>query len=196
MRYVSQKRVDDAVSALNRGEILAVPTENFYGLTAKLDNTDAIRKLLDIKNRQIDSAKILTLLLADVDDIKKYAVVSRETINMARHYFPGELTLILPKRRAFKHPYFNHFDTVGIRIPNHPYLLKLLQTSGPLLTIGAHAHETKPCYEGKDVAKVFPKIENIVDGETDKGIPPTVIVWTDDEPVPVRQGGLLIVRYA
>ena len=143
MRYVSQKRIEDAKKALNRGDVLAVPTENFYGLTVKLDNTAAIRKLLDIKNRQIDSAKILTLLVADVDDIKKYASIDRKTLNMARHYFPGELTLILPKHRTLKHPYFDHFETVGVRIPEHKYLLELIRTTGPLLAIGAMCSLTR-----------------------------------------------------
>lgn len=196
MRYVSQKRIEDAKKALNRGDVLAVPTENFYGLTVKLDNTAAIRKLLDIKNRQIDSAKILTLLVADVDDIKKYASIDRKTLNMARHYFPGELTLILPKHRTLKHPYFDHFETVGVRIPEHKYLLELIRTTGPLLAIGATPHGEAPCRSGKHVAEVFPKVDSIVEGESDGNIPPTVIDWTESEPMPIRQGGLLIVRYA
>lgn len=196
MKYVSKGHVEDAKKALNRGDILAVPTETVYGLAVKLDNTAAIRKLLDLKNRQIDSGKVLTIMVADVDDIKKYALVNRKTMNLARHYFPGELTLILPKRRAFKHPYFDHFDTVGIRIPDHKYLLELLRTAGPLLVTSANPRGEAPCRDSKEVAKRLPNVDTIVEGESGGNLPSTIIDWTEDEPVPIRQGGLLIVRYS
>ena len=196
MKYVSKGHVEDAKKALNKGDILAVPTETVYGLAVKLDNTAAIRKLLDLKNRQIDSGKVLTIMVADVDDIKKYALVNRQTMNLARHYFPGELTLILPKRRAFKHPYFDHFDTVGIRIPDHKYLLELLRTAGPLLVTSANPRGEAPCRDSKEVAKRLPNVDTIVEGESGGNLPSTIIDWTEEEPIPIRQGGLLIVRYS
>ena len=196
MKYVSQGYLEDAKQSLNRGDILAVPTETVYGLAVKADNTAAIRKLLELKNRQIGSGKILTIMLADVDDIKNYAVVNRKTMNLARHYFPGELTLILPKRRAFKHPYFDHFDTIGIRIPDHKYLLDLIRATGPLLVTSANPRGEAPCRSSKEVAERMPKVDTIVEGVSGGNIPSTVIDWTEEEPVPVRQGGLLIVRYA
>ncbi|MBO4855328.1 threonylcarbamoyl-AMP synthase [Candidatus Saccharibacteria bacterium] len=196
MKYVSQGYLEDAKKALNRGDILAVPTETVYGLAVKLDNTAAIRKLLELKNRQIGSGKILTIMIADVDEIKNYAVVNRKTMNLARHYFPGELTLILPKRRAFKHPYFDHFNTVGIRIPDHKYLLDLIRTTGPLLVTSANPRGEAPCRSSKEVAERLPKVDAIVEGVSGGNIPSTIIDWTEEEPVPVRQGGLLIVRYA
>ncbi len=196
MKYVSQEYIEDAKNTLNKGGILGVPTETVYGLAVKLDNTAAIRKLLDLKNRQIGSGKVLTMMLADVEDIKKYAIVNRKTMNLARHYFPGELTLILPKRRAFSHPYFDHFDSVGFRIPDHPYLLELLRQTGPLLVTSANPRGEAPCRSSKEVAERLPKIDAVVEGVSGGNIPSTVIDWTEDEPIPVRQGGLLIVRYA
>lgn len=195
MRYVSQEYFEDAVRAFNRGDVVAVPTETTYSLAVKLDNTSAIRKLLELSQRQLAGNKILTLLLADVDDIKKYAVVNRKTMNMARHYFPGELTLILPKRSAFKHPYFDHFETVGIHIPEHKYLLELVRKSGPLLTTGIVLKDKTTCHSSKDVADRLSSVDAIIEGVAGGSIPSTVIDWTENDPVPVRQGGLLIVRY-
>ena len=196
MKYVSQGYLEDAKRALNRGDILAVPTETVYGLAVKSDNTAAIRKLLELKNRQVGSGKVLTMMLADVDDIKKYALVNHKTLNLARHYFPGELTLILPKRRAFKHPYFDHFDTIGIRIPDHKYLLDLIRTTGPLLVTSANPRGEAPCRTSKEVAERLPQIDAIVEGVSGGNLPSTIIDWTEEEPIPVRQGGLLIVRYS
>lgn len=196
MRYVSQEYFDDAENAFNRGDIVAVPTETVYNLAVKLDNIAAIRKLLELSQRQLAGNKILTVLLADVDDIKKYAFMTRKTINMARHYFPGELTLILPKRKGFKHPYFDHFETVGVHIPDYDYLLDLVKKTGPLLTTSAMLSNKRVCRSSKDVAEYLPTIDTIVEGVAGGNIPATVIDWSEDEPVPIRQGGLLIVRYA
>lgn len=196
MKYISGERLDDAKQALNRGDILAVPTETVYDLAVKSDNTAAIRKLLELKKRQLAGNNSLTIMLANVDDIKNYAVVSHKTINLARHYFPGELTLILPKRRAFKHPYFDHFDEVSIRIPDHKFLLDLIRATGPLLVTNAGLIGRAPCRSSEDVSAQFPTIDAIVEGVSGGNLPSTVIDWTKEEPVPVRQGGLLIVRYA
>ena len=196
MKYISRERLDDAKQALNRGDILAVPTETVYDLAVKSDNTAAIRKLLELKKRQLAGNNNLTIMLANVDDIKNYAVVSHKTINLARHYFPGELTLILPKRRAFKHPYFDHFDEVSIRIPDHKLLLDLIRATGPLLVTNAGLIGKAPCRSSEDVSAQFPTIDAIVEGVSGGNLPSTIIDWTKEEPVPVRQGGLLIVRYA
>lgn len=196
MRYVSQNYLEDAKKALDRGDILAVPTETVYGLAVKLDNIAAIRKLLDFKNRQIGSGKVLTMMVDNVDDIKTYALVNRKTLNLARHYFPGELTLILPKRPNFKHPYFDHFEKIGIRIPNHKYLLDLIHTSGPLLVTSANSRGEAPCCTSKEVTSRLPKIDTVIEGKSGGNLPSTIIDWTGDKPVSVRQGGLLIVRYS
>ena len=196
MRYVSQNYLEDAKKALDRGDILAVPTETVYSLAVKLDNIAAIRKLLEFKNRQVGSDKVLTIMLANVDDIKKYAFTSRKTMNLARHYFPGELTLVLPKLRSFRHPYFDHFKKVSIRIPDHKYLLDLIHTSGPLLVTSANPRGEAPCRTSKEISSRLPKIDTVVEGESGGNLPSTVIDWTEKEPVSIRQGGLLIVRYS
>ena len=196
MKRVSQTNYRDAKNTLNRGGILAVPTETVYGLAVKLDNTAAIKKLLSLKDRQIGSGKVLTLMVADVDQMKQYAEMTRRTTNLARHYFPGELTLILPKRKAFKHPYFDHFETIGIRIPNHPYMLKLLKEVGPLLVTSANLRGEAPCYDSSDVEARLPDVDLLVEGKSGGNLPSTIIDWTTEEPVSIRQGGLLIVRYA
>jgi len=196
MKYVSEGRIEDAKKALDRGDILAVPTEAAYGLAVRLDNIAAIRKLLKLKNHKINSGKALTIMVASVDDIKKYALVNRKTMNFARHYFPGELTLILPKHRNFRHQYFDHFETVGIRIPDHEYLLKLLRMAGPLLVTSANQRDEAPCRNSKEVAERLSAVDTIIEGESGGNLPSTVIDWTKDNPVPMRQGGLLIVRYS
>lgn len=196
MKCVSQNNLRDAKNTLNRGGILAVPTETVYGLAVKYDNTAAIKKLLTMKNRAIGSGKVLTMMVADVDEMNKYVLMNRKTTNLARHYFPGELTLLLPKRRAFQHPYFDNFEKVGIRIPAHPYMLKLLRETGPLLVTSANPRGEAPCNSSEEIKERLPEVDLVVEGVSGGNLPSTIIDWTAEKPVSLRQGGLLIVRYA
>ena len=196
MRFVSDNDINAAKEALDKGAILGVPTETVYGLAVKADNTEAIKKLLNLKERPVGSGKVLTMMVADVDEMFKYAKMNRRVTNFARHYFPGELTMILPKSEAFEHPYFDKVQTIGIRIPQHRYMLDLLRETGPLLVTSANPRGEKPCYDSKELAKRMPSIDMIVNGKAGGSIPSTIIDFTSDDPYPVRQGGLLIVRYA
>ena len=184
-----------ALEVLERGEILAVPTETVYGLAVKADDEKAIEKLLNLKDRQVGSGKVLTMMVADVDQIDSYAFINKAQRHLARHYFPGELTLILPKLRSFKHSYFNNFKTIGIRIPEHKYMLKLLKATGPLLVTSANPRGEAPCRNAKEVAKRMPELTAVVKGTAGGNLPSTIIDLTEDEPQVVRQGGLLIVHY-
>ena len=195
MRSVSQQNLNRAHDILNKGGILAVPTETVYGLAVKADNTAAIKKLLKLKDRAVGSGKILTLMVPQVADIRKYANLTTMTHNLSIRYFPGELTMILPKRKSFIHPYFNNFDKIGIRIPEHKYMLSLLQETGPLLVTSANLRGEAPCQTSEEVIERLPSIDGVVNGKAGGNLPSTVIDFTYDEPRPVRQGGLLIVRY-
>ena len=196
MRHVSQEDKQSAIKTLRKGGILGVPTETVYGLAVMADNTDAIKKLLNIKNRHIDSGKVLTMMVADVDDMKKFVEMDRMTTNLARRYFPGELTLILNQRKDWRHPYFDNFHTVGIRIPDHEYMLDLLRETGPLLVTSANPRGEAPCRTSRELNKRMPSVDMIVKGECGGGLPSTVIDMTTETPRSLRQGGLLIVHYA
>ena len=196
MRYVSQEDKQTAIKALRNGGILGVPTETVYGLAVMADNTNAIKKLLKIKNRSIDSGKILTMMVADVDEMKNYVKMDRKITNLARRYFPGELTLVLNQRDDWRHPYFDNFHTVGIRIPDHQYMLDLLRETGPLLVTTASPRDESPCRSSRELNKRMPDVDLIVKGECGSGLPSTVIDMTTENPHSLRQGGLLIVHYA
>ena len=196
MRYVSQEDKQTAIKTLRKGGILGVPTETVYGLAVMANDTEAIKKLLNIKNRHIDSGKVLTMMVADVDDMKKYVKMNRMITNLCRRYFPGELTLILNQRDDWRHPYFDNFHTVGIRIPNHEYMLDLLRETGPLLVTSANPRGEAPCRTSRELNKRMPDVDLIVKGECGGGLPSTVIDMTTEQPRSLRQGGLLIVHYA
>ena len=128
--------------------------------------------------------------------MKKYVSMNRRNTNLARHYFPGELTMVLSKKDDWSHPYFDNFGTVGIRIPNHRFMLNLLQKTGPLLVTSANPRGEAPCRTSKELGKRMPSVDMIVEGKCENGLPSTVLDLTGDKPRALRQGGLLIVHYA
>ena len=195
MRSVSQQNLNRAQDILNKGGILGVPTETVYGLAVKADNVAAIKKLLKLKNRAVGSGKVLTMMVSNVDEMRKYANMSFLATNLAYRYFPGELTMILPKRKGFMHPYFNNFDTIGIRIPEHDYMLNLLRETGPLLVTSANPRGEAPCYNSDELIERLPSVDGVVNGVAGGNLPSTILDMTGAEPRPIRQRGLLIVRY-
>ena len=196
MKYVSETDRKSVARALREGLIVGVPTETVYGLAVMANNTEAIKKLLRLKNREIDSGKVLTMMVADVDDMAKYVEMDRRSTRLARHYFPGELTMVLLKNEDWSHPYYDNFGTVGIRIPNHRFMLDLLRETGPLLVTSANPRGERPCRSSQELGKRMPDVNMIVEGECENGLPSTVLDLTGKEPRALRQGGLLIVHYA
>ncbi len=195
MELISQTNKSGAAKILKKGGILAVPTETVYGLAVSLNNEAAILKLLTLKDRAVDSGKVLTIMVPSVKSIKDYAEINHRQMRLARHYFPGELTLILRKNADFQHVYFNNFDTVGIRIPANDYMLKLMEETGPLLVTSANPRGEQPCMHSSEVETRIKSIDGIVRGKAGGSLPSTIIDWSADEPRQIRAGGLLIVHF-
>jgi tRNA A37 threonylcarbamoyladenosine synthetase subunit TsaC/SUA5/YrdC len=105
------------------------------------------------------------------------------------------LTLMLKKNPDFRHIYFDHFDTVGIRIPAHDYMLVLLRDTGPLLVTSANPRGETPCIHSREVSKRIKNVDGIVRGRAGGSMPSTIVDWSNETPRQIRMGGLLIVHY-
>ena len=185
----------EAIKTVENDGIVAVPTETIYGLAVRLDRPVAIQKLLHLKDREPGSGKVLSLMLPNVGQMGNYVELTQKSYNLALRYFPGELTMILPKRNDFKHSYFDNFTSVGIRIPNHEYMLELLDNAGALLVTSANLRGRTPCADSEAVRHTLPTVDAVVRGRAGGNLPSTVLDMTVDDPLVLRQGGLLIVHY-
>jgi L-threonylcarbamoyladenylate synthase len=196
VNVILQDDIRAVVKALDKGAVVGVPTETVYGLAVRADDTAAIRKLLRIKDRHEDSGKVLSLMLPEVDHITRYAEMEERVRNLALRHFPGELTVVLPKKADFDHAYFDNFETIGVRVPAHEYMLGLLGEVGALLVTSANPRGEAPCVNSEELVERMPEIDAVVEGRSGGNLPSTVIDLTvPDEPVVLRQGGLLLVRY-
>lgn len=161
---------------MNLQAVTTVPTETVEGYAVALSSEAGIRDLMRIKERGFDSGKVFTLVPESLEAISKYVLVSDLAARLIKEYFPGELTLILPKNPSFKHFYYDHFDTIGIRIPDHPLFPELLKENGAIILTSANPKGGTP-------------------KSTTGHLPSTIVDLTGPEPRILRQGNLKIDIY-
>ena len=159
---------------MNLQVVTTVPTETVEGYAVALSSESGIRDLMRIKDRGFDSGKVFTLVPESKDAILKYVIVSKTAKNLIDQYFPGELTLILPKNPTFHHFYYDHFDTIGIRIPNHKLFKAIASAVGPVLLTSANPRGGTP---------------RSLTGH----LPSTIVDLTGDTPKILRQGNLKVL---
>lgn len=155
-------------------EVATVPTETVEGYAVLLNDKIAIDKLMKLKNRGFESGKVFTLVPKDKSDIKKYVIVPEGAKELIKKYVPGEITLILPKNPDFKNYYFDHFDSIGIRIPDHEFYAEILRATGPMLLTSANPRGGTP---------------KSITGH----LPSTIVDFTGDSPKIIRQGNLKVL---
>ena len=194
MIQTTAEHTSEIIKGLNSGQVVALPTETVYGLAIALNSATALEKLIYLKRRDLNSGKVFTLVPESKGDIQKYAILNKLAREYIAKYVPGEITLILNKNPEFSHPYFDHFTTVGIRIPASPLFSTILPETGPLLLTSANPRGDQPAISSDEVAKTLPKVDLIVKGRTIEGkLPSTVVDLTGKTPVIVRQGDLNVL---
>ena len=189
-----QRLLKQAVALLQRGEVLAVPTDSSYALVCHLDDKDAVDRLRRI--RQVDDKHHLTLLCRDLSELANYAKVDNKQYRLLKAATPGPYTFILEATkevpRRVSHP---QRKTIGLRVPDHQVLGELLALHGaPLLaTTLIPPDETEPMNDAQAIRDRFEKlIGGVVDAGACASEPTTVVDLTPmgdgDEPVVIREG--------
>ena len=183
-----------AAALLQKGSVLAVPTDSSYALVCQIDDKNAVDRLRRI--RQVDEKHHLTLLCRDLSELANYARVDNRQFRLLKLATPGAYTFILEASkevpRRLSHP---SRKTIGLRVPEHKSLQLLLELhGGPLLaTTLIPAGETEPLNDAQDIRARY---EKLLDGVVDAGAcplaPTSVIDLTPmdkgDDPVVLRQG--------
>jgi tRNA threonylcarbamoyl adenosine modification protein (Sua5/YciO/YrdC/YwlC family) len=183
-----------AVALLERGGVLAVPTDSSYALACHLDDKTAADRLRQI--RGVDEKHHLTLLCRDLSELANYARVDNKQYRLLKSATPGPYTFILEATREVprrvSHP---QRKTIGLRVPDHQALQALLALHGaPLLATTLMApHETESINDAQEIRDRFEhQIAGVVDAGACPSQPTTVIdltpMGTGGEAVVVREG--------
>ncbi|MBT9506146.1 L-threonylcarbamoyladenylate synthase [Rhodoferax sp.] len=179
-----------AVSLLEKGEILAVPTDSSYALVCHIDDKAAADKLRRI--RGVDDKHHLTLLCRDLSELANYARVDNQQFRLLKSATPGPYTFILEASkevpRRLSHP---SRKTIGLRVPEHKALQALLALhEGPLLATTLIAPgETQPLNDAQEILERYKnQIAAVIDAGACALEPTTVVDLSGGEPEVIRQG--------
>lgn len=180
-------KVEDVADALHSGRVAIVPTDTVYGLAAHPHLKGAVDAIFELKGRP--EHKALPILGASVESLRDLAVFDRRAEILARNYWPGPLTLVLPRRGSFISDLGGDDDgTVAIRIPARRLTIELLRLVGPLAVTSANRSGESPCRSVEDALDVFPGLPALNDGEA-AGEPSSVLSLIA-EPDVLREGSI------
>ena len=181
-------QIQQALTVLHSGGILAFPTDTVYGLGALAFDNAAIESIYTAKDRPIEKA--IPILIGGLSDLDQVAVdIPNMALRFAARFWPGPLTCIVPKKQTLP-PAVSATSTVAVRIPNHPNALALLRAAGPMAVTSANiSGQPSPSTANEVYAQLKNRIPLILDGGiTPGGVPSTLVDCTGNEPVILREG--------
>lgn len=186
----NERELQKIVAVLHDGGTVIYPTDTIYGIGCDALNVRAVEKICDLKG--IDPQKSnLSIICNDLSNISEYARVKTPAFKMMRKNLPGPFTFILPTTSSLPKIYKNK-KTVGIRVPDNSIIRRLVEMLGnPILSTTVKDENDEIEYT-TDPELIYEKWGEFADIVIDGGIggiePSTVIDYSEDEPIIVRQG--------
>lgn len=191
---VTHEDFDLLVEALNRNEVIAFPTETVYGLGIVYDSNEAMANLKWAKKRP--ETKPFTLMVANPEEIKEFAQTSERDWKIIHALMPGPITLIFKRLESVDASITNGYDTIGIRCPNDPFVLELIQRVGkPLLVPSANISGEPAATSSDEVLEhMSGRVAMVVKGQCGSSTPSTIVNLVGDEIKIIRQGEITLEK--
>ncbi|MBI4910683.1 MAG: threonylcarbamoyl-AMP synthase [Acidobacteria bacterium] len=189
----SEEELDRAAAILRSGHLVAIPTETVYGLAANALDREAVRRIFKWKGRPLSSP-----LIVHVASLEMARSLAREWPPeagiLAGAFWPGPLTLVLPKQPIVPDEVTAGLDTVGIRMPSHPVALELIRRTGlPLAAPSANQFTQLSPTTAAHVRQAFGDSVVVVDGGAcEVGIESTVVALRNGEVTVLRPGMIAV----
>lgn len=179
----------EAVQALDRGDVIVMPTDTVYGLAARPDIAGAVEAIFAIKRRADDQP--LPVLGADLTALGGVVRFDERARALGRRFWPGPLTLVLPRADSFPFDLGDDCsDTVAVRIPALEPALELLTATGPLAVTSANRSGAPPATTAEEArAALGDEVDVFIDAGRVGGAPSTVLDLVGGERI-LRQGAL------
>lgn len=184
-----QKRhIRRAAEILRSGGIIAYPTDTVYGIGCDLNDRKAIRRLIEIKDRP--KRKPFSVICPDFKDVAKFAVVSNYAYKTMRRFLPGPYTFIVQASKEIPKLMVSKQRTVGIRMPDNPIVLELVQEfGGPLCTTSVALEKDETVQDPEVIhTRLKDQVALVLDGGAAVSEHSTVVDLTVDPPAVLRPG--------
>jgi tRNA threonylcarbamoyl adenosine modification protein (Sua5/YciO/YrdC/YwlC family) len=182
------RQIDKVVKILSQGGIIAYPTDTCYGLGCDIMNKKAIEKVYQIK--QLDKKQPFSFICSDLTNISKYAKVTNYAYKTMKRLLPGPYTFILDGSKLVPKIMLTKRKTAGIRVPNHPICLQIIQNLGnPIISTSITLPDRVMLNEPFLIQeRLGNRIDAVIDGGPVPGEPSSIISLINDEPEVLREG--------
>lgn len=180
--------ISHAYEILQRGGLVAFPTDTVYGVGALAFDGKAVESIYAAKDRPVEKA--IPILIGDRDDLGKVGIdIPKVAHQLAARFWPGPLTILVPKRADLPAA-VSATSTVGVRVPDHEVARALLRLAGPMAVTSANISGKQSPVTAREVYEQLKgRIPLIIDGgETPGGIPSTLVDCTVPELKILREG--------
>lgn len=186
---INERIVAQAVDILKNGGLIIYPTDTVYGLGCDITQKSAIERIYRVKG--MAKQKPLSFVCSDIKDISKYAKISTANYRDLRRYLPGPYTFILPGTREVPKTLLSKQKTVGVRIPDHPLTLAIVEALGnPIITTSVNISEQSFASDPQEFSEYYEgQVDLILDsGPTWAELSSVIDMTDDDQPVVIREG--------
>ncbi|MFO7971335.1 MAG: L-threonylcarbamoyladenylate synthase [Desulfobacterales bacterium] len=183
-----ERLITQVVEILKKGGIIAYPTDTYYGIGCDIMNKKAIEKIYQLKQR--NRIKPFSFICSGLKHISDYAKVSNYAYKTMKRLLPGPYTFVLEGSKLVPKIMLTKRKTAGIRVPDHPICLNLVETLGnPIITTSATMPDGTNFYDPSLIRDFFhPRIDVVIDGGPVPGYPSSVISLINDMPEVIRKG--------
>lgn len=188
---VIQEQYRQAHDVLRSGGIVALPTDTVYGLVAVAADRPAVERVYETKVRDLQQP--MPIFVATVEQAELIADVNDVARRLMRRFWPGALTIVLPKKPSYETRAAAVGDTIGLRAPGEPVLRELVLQLGPLTGTSANIAGRHECHTSDEVrAQLGEAVDLIVDAPVNAmGRPSTIVDCTDTARVRVLRDGAI-----
>lgn len=178
-----------AASALREGDIVGIPTDTVYGLAADPWHSGAADRLFLLKGRP-RTVELPVLVASEEQALELATCVPDSARRLMERFWPGALTIVLPRRPEVAADLGEDDATIGVRCPGHPVPRALCQLAGPVATTSANRHGEPPLTNAQSLASALPGVALVLDAGPCDGEPSTVIDSTGEIPKLLRAGAI------
>jgi L-threonylcarbamoyladenylate synthase len=192
--------VDSAMAALRAGALAIFPTETVYGIASRPDDPAATARLFEAKRRPVSLN--LPVLAASAEEALELVEANEPARRLAAAFWPGPLTMVLPRgARSREWSLGDETGTMGVRVPDHPLALALLQRAGPVAATSANFSGAAPLNDTAALQQTFGEAVAVyvvarAGTESLAGVSSTVVDLTGDELRVLREGPINASRLA
>jgi len=183
-----ERLIKKAVDILKQGGVIAYPTDTIYGIGCDIMNKRAIERIYLLKQR--DRSNPFSFVCSNLKNISDYAKVSNYAYKTMKRLLPGPYTFVLEGSRLVPKIMLTKRKTAGIRVPDHPICLALVEALGnPIISTSAALPDGSVFYDASLIHDHFgTRLDLVIDAGPVEGKASSVISLIDDTPVVIREG--------